>query len=93
MQEVATANDIQGSIWWLTKQNSSANGGRYDETLDALFKDILQDAPGTYDAIIQASTTCEPGQIYSVNVTSTLPSILPFGPKSIQEIPVGMPTQ
>jgi hypothetical protein len=93
MQEVATANDIQGSIWWLTKQNSSANGGRYDETLDALFKDILQDAPGSYDAIIQTSTTCEPGQIYSVKVTSTLPSVLLLGPNSIQEIPLGVPTQ
>lgn len=93
MQEVATASDIQSSIWSQTKGNSSANGGRYDETLDALFKDILQDAPGTYDSIVQGSTTCEPGKIYSVNVTSTLPSILLFGPNSIQEIPISMPTQ
>jgi hypothetical protein len=86
MQEVANASETQSQIW----SQTNTTGGRYDETLDALFEDILKDAPGSYDSIVQATTSCEPGRIYSVNVTSRVPGVRLFGPNSTQVIPVAI---
>jgi hypothetical protein len=88
MDEVVGASRMQDQIWSQTNAANNSTGGRYDATLDALFRDILKDAPGSYDSIVQASTSCKPGRMYSVNVTSRVRGVRLFGPNIVQEIPV-----
>lgn len=85
--QVSGAAEDQDRLWAQRNPASVASGGRDEADVDTLFKDIFQDAAGSYDSIVQGSPPCEIGRIYPANVSPTVPNIHIFGPTQIQLIP------
>lgn len=61
-----------------------ATGGQRATTVDALFHDIVADAPGSYDLVIRPLFSCKPGESYSLRITSFVPDTLLFYPSAIR---------
>ena len=84
MRDLSSAQDEESAE---RNPDTDPTGGRREETLNALFTDILNDAPGSYDAIVQSLADCVAGQVYSVDLTPKLKGVRIFGPNFIQLIP------
>lgn len=66
------------------KDQVEATGGRSAPTVDALFRDIVADAPGSYDLVLHPMFSCEPGTSYSIRITSFRPEVQLFYPSTIR---------
>ncbi len=66
------------------KEQVEATGGRTAPTVDALFRDIVADAPGSYDLVLHPMFSCEPGTSYSLRLTSFRPEVQLYYPSTIR---------
>lgn len=66
------------------KNRLGSTGGRSAPTIDALFRDIVTDAPGSYDLVIHPVFSCEPGTSYSLRITSFQPQVQLYYPSAIR---------
>jgi hypothetical protein len=81
------ARDDMAQIYRLAvggKEQVEATGGRTAPTIDALFRDIVADAPGSYDLVLHPSFSCEPGTSYSLRITSFRPEVQLYYPSTIR---------
>jgi hypothetical protein len=81
------ARDDMAQIYRLVpggKDQVEATGGRSAPTIDALFRDIVADAPGSYDLVLHPMFSCEPGTSYSLRITSFRPEVQLFYPSTIR---------
>jgi hypothetical protein len=79
------ARDDMAQIYRLSpKEEVEATGGRSEPTLDALFREIVADAPGSYELVIHPLFSCEPGAAYSLRITSFRPDVQLFYPGAIR---------
>jgi hypothetical protein len=85
VQQLQDASQRQ-SFLWLQKQ-PSINGGRNDESVEALFEDVLLDAPGSYDLMVQPEFGCRPNAFYRDTITSRRIGVHLFAPSVVQMMP------
>ncbi len=81
------ARDDMAQIYRLVpggKDQVEATGGRSAPTIDALFRDIVADAPGSYELVLHPMFSCEPGTSYSLRITSFRPEVQLFYPSTIR---------
>jgi hypothetical protein len=80
------ARDDMAQIYLQTpaKERAEATGGRTAPTLEALFHDIVADAPGSYDLMIHPLFSCEPGASYSLSIQSFRPEVQLYYPSAIR---------
>lgn len=81
------ARDDMAQIYRLVpagKEQVEATGGRAAPTIDALFRDIVADAPGSYDLVLHPLFSCEPGASYSLRITSFRPEVQLYYPSTIR---------
>jgi hypothetical protein len=81
------ARDDMAQIYRLAaggKEQVEATGGRTAPTIDALFRDIVADAPGSYDLVLHPLFSCEPGTSYSLRLTSFRPEVQLYYPSTIR---------
>ncbi|MFL6428641.1 MAG: hypothetical protein ACJ71S_10390, partial [Acidobacteriaceae bacterium] len=86
------ARDDMAQIYRLVhggKDQVEATGGRSAPTVDALFRDIVADAPGSYDLVLHPMFSCEPGTSYSLRITSFRPEVQLFYPTTIRMAAAG----
>jgi hypothetical protein len=80
------ARDDMTQIYRLTggKEHYEATGGRTAPTIDALFHDIVADAPGSYELVMHPLFSCEPGASYSLSIRSFQPDVQFFYPSAVR---------
>ncbi|MGA9718707.1 MAG: hypothetical protein WBQ79_10545, partial [Acidobacteriaceae bacterium] len=57
--------------------------------IDALFRGIIADAPGSYELTIHPRFSCQPGASYSLRITSFRPDVQLFYPSAIRMATAG----
>jgi hypothetical protein len=86
------ARDDMAQIYRLVpggREQVEATGGRTAPTIDALFRDIMADAPASYDLVLHPQFSCEPGASYSVRITSFRPEVQLYYPSTIRMATAG----
>lgn len=86
------ARDDMAQIYSLTagtKEEFAATGGRGAPTIDALFRGIIADAPGSYELTIHPRFSCQPGASYSLRITSFRPEMQLYYPSAIRMAAAG----
>jgi hypothetical protein len=79
------ARDDMAQIYRLaTRQQLETTGGRTASAIDALFRYIAADAPGSYELVIHPLFSCQPGASYSLRITSFRPDVQLFYPSAIR---------
>jgi hypothetical protein len=81
------ARDDMAQIYRLVPggtEQVEATGGRTAPTIDALFRDIVADAPASYDLVLHPQFSCEPGTSYSLRITSFRPEVQLYYPSTIR---------
>jgi hypothetical protein len=81
------ARDDMAQIYRLVPggtEQVEATGGRTAPTIDALFRAIVADAPGSYDLVLHPLFSCEPGTSYSLRITSFRPEVQLYYPSTIR---------
>jgi len=87
MQEVQVASLHQYFLWLRKQPLGASSGGRNDESVEALFDDLLKDAPGTYDLLVRPGFACRLGAFYRVTIAFHRAGVRLFAPSLIQMVP------
>ena len=87
-RQMQAASEAQGRAWTRRSEVNRLSAGGTESDVGALLADVLRDASGTYDLIVQPRYACPSPVLRPVSIESTDPALRIYGPQAIQMIPI-----
>jgi hypothetical protein len=81
---VTQSNVAHSNLTHSNKEQHEATGGSTGQTVDELFRAIVNDAPGSYDLVVHPLFSCQPGTAYSLGISTSRPDTQLFYPSTIR---------